>query len=191
MSVSTPARRVLVAGMGNVLEGDDGFGVRVAQTLQETRDLPLGTEVVEVGIGGMHLVQELLDGWEALVVVDAVDRGDPPGRVSLLRPEVPAPEELAPDERAGFLADLHYTVPAKALLMAKALGVLPPTVFILGCQPETLELGDRLSDVVERALPEAEDRIRSLCRELVESPPTTPGGGHPANRSQKPEETTP
>lgn len=167
MSDGKPPRRLLVVGMGNVLEGDDGFGVRVAQSLLEADDLPRGVRVLEVGIGGMHLVQELLDGWDALIVVDAVDRGDPPGRVCLLRPEIPDLDDLDEEARSSVLADLHYTVPAKALVMARGLGVLPPTVLLLGCQPERMELGDRLSDTVADAVPEAIARIRSLCRDLL------------------------
>ncbi len=65
--------RVLVAGMGNVLRRDDGFGVEVAQRLTRSAVLPGEVKIIEVGIGGVHLVQELMDGYEALVIIDAVE----------------------------------------------------------------------------------------------------------------------
>ena len=159
--------RVLVAGMGNVLRRDDGFGVEVARRLVDGGTLPADVKVVEVGIGGIHLVQELMDGYDALVVIDAVERGSAPGTVHLLEAEV-ADLTLWPEEARGdFLADMHYTTPAKALILAKALGVLPPRVFILGCQPgEAGALGIGLTEPVERAATEALREIEGLVRRL-------------------------
>jgi len=71
-------RHVLVAGVGNVLHGDDGYGVAVAQRLMQRPDLPPAVKVVEVGIGGISLVQELFDGYDVLMIVDAVDRDGAP-----------------------------------------------------------------------------------------------------------------
>ena len=160
--------KVLMAGMGTVLRRDDGFGVEVARRLAgrewagtavspgaDTPAMPLqanGVKVVEVGIGGIHLVQELMDGYDALVVIDAMERGSAPGTVHVLEAEVPDLADWPEGQRQDFLADMHYTTPSKALILAKALGVLPPVVFIVGCQPaEADELGIGLSDVVERA----------------------------------------
>lgn len=157
-----PEGRVLVVGMGNVLRGDDGFGVAVAEAL-EARALPASVELMEVGIGGMHLVQALLDGYDALVIVDAVDRGAEPGTLFVLRPEVPELDPAAPGERHEVLADLHHTVPSRALLMARAVGALPERVWIVGCQPAGVDdLGIGLSDVVRAAVPEAVARVEAL-----------------------------
>ncbi len=159
--------RVLVAGMGNVLRRDDGFGVEVAQRLARSAVLPGDVKVIEVGIGGVHLVQELMDGYEALVIIDAVERGSEPGTVHLLEAEVADLTLWTEEARADFLADMHYTTPSKALILAKALGVLPPRVFILGCQPgETEALGIGLTDVVERATAEAIREIETLVHHL-------------------------
>lgn len=168
--------RVLVAGMGNVLRHDDGFGVEVARRLVDSDALPADVKVVEVGIGGIHLVQELMDGYDALVVIDAVERGSAPGTVHLLEAEV-ADLALWPEEaRADFLADMHYTTPVKALVLAKALGVLPPRVFILGCQPGEAEaLGIGLTEPVERAATEAIREIEALVHRLGQT-----GSGHRA-----------
>ena len=154
--------RVLVAGMGNVLRGDDGFGVAVAEAL-EARTLPPSVTLIEVGIGGMHLVQALLDGYDALVIVDAVDREAEPGTVFVLRPEVPELDPAGPGERPEVLADLHHTVPSRALLMARAVGTLPERVWIVGCQPAGVdELGIGLSPDVEAAVSEAVARVEAL-----------------------------
>ena len=169
--------RVLVAGMGNVLRRDDGFGVEVARRLVDWDALPPDVKVVEVGIGGIHLVQEMMDGYDALVVIDAVERGSPPGTVHLLAADVPDLALWAEDERGDFLADMHYTTPSNALILAKALGVLPPRVFILGCQPgEAQVLGIGLTEPVERAATEALREIEALVRHLGHQVTN----GHPA-----------
>lgn len=153
--------RVLVAGMGNVLRGDDGFGVAVAREL-ERRELPAGVQLIEVGIGGMHIVQELMAGYEFLVIVDAVDRSAEPGTIFVLEPDVPdAPD--GPRERRELLADVHYTVPSRALFLAKALGRLPGTVRLVGCQPgETRELGMELSPSVRAAVARAVRKVQGM-----------------------------
>jgi hydrogenase maturation protease len=155
---------VLIVGVGNVLQGDDGFGVRVAERLAKRADLPPGVTVLEVGIGGMTLVQELFEGYDTLIVVDAVDRGGEPGTTYLLEAEVPNLAELPPEEREDFLADMHLATPSRAFVMSKALGVLPPSVYILGCQPAVIDdlvLG--LSEQVERAV---EPSVERLVREI-------------------------
>lgn len=165
-----PAPRMLVAGMGNVLEGDDGFGVRALERLEQVAaagELPANVVLTEVGIGGLHLVQTLMDGYDALIVIDAVDRGGTPGTVYLLEPTVPGPDELTEEERASFLANMHYTVPAKAFLMARALGVLPDRVLLVGCQPAGLELGIGLSAVVEAAVTEAVARVLEMSADFA------------------------
>lgn len=153
--------RVLVVGMGNVLRGDDGFGVAVANALQE-RDLPPGVELMEIGTGGMHLVQELMNGYDSVLILDAVDRDAEPGTLFVLEPEVPdAP--VSPRERRELFADIHYTVPSRALFLAKALGRLPATVRIVGCQPHlTDELDMELSDAVRAAVSRAVRKVESM-----------------------------
>ncbi len=157
---------VLVAGMGNVLAGDDGFGVEVARRLRQRTDLPEGVKVIEVGTGGIHLVQELMDGYDALVVVDAVQRASAPGSMHVLEAEVSDLDTWGEAERRDFLADMHYTTPSKALILAKALGVLPPKTYIFGCQPEECGLGTTLSSGVQRSIETAVERVCSLVAAL-------------------------
>lgn len=157
---------VLVVGMGNVLRGDDGFGVRVLESLQES-GVPDGVTTAEVGTGGIHLVQELMSGYRSLVVVDAVDREAEPGTVFVLRPEVPEASDLSDEERRSVLADTHYAVPAKAMLVAKSMGLLPERTYIVGCQPEGDALSLELSGAVAGAVDEACRRIRELVAALA------------------------
>jgi hydrogenase maturation protease len=134
--------RVLVAGVGNVLRGDDGFGPAVVGRLGT---LPDGVRVVETGIGGVALLQELLAApLEGLVVVDALDRGADPGTVFVLEPDV---------AEAEHVADVHLANPDRVLSMARTMGALPPRVAIVGCQPQDAdELAQTLTPVVERAV---------------------------------------
>ena len=150
--------RVLIAGMGNVLRCDDGFGVEVARLLA-SRSSPLvaaeqgQVTVIEVGIGGIHLTQELMAGYDLLVVIDAMERGSVPGAVHGLEAEVPDLAQWPERERQDFLADMHYATPTKALTLAKALGCLPAKVFIVGCQADNAnDMGIGLSALVAAAL---------------------------------------
>lgn len=158
--------RILVAGFGNVLRGDDGFGVVVVQRLLAD-PLPQDVEVIEVGIGGIHLVQQLLDPFDALVVVDAVDLGRPPGTLLVIRPDVRDVTALPMTERHDALADMHYATPERAFLLARALGVLPSSTLVVGCQVADLEkLGEGLSTAVSRATEPAVAEVRRVVSEL-------------------------
>lgn len=159
--------RILVAGMGNVLHADDGFGVAVADRLAQ-RPLPDGVDLVEVGIGGIHLVQHLHAGYDGLVIVDAVDRGGEPGTVYLLEATVPQIADYSEEERHQYMTDIHYTVPSRVMIVAQALGCLPDRVWIVGCQPlETEKVQIGLSSVVEQAVAIAEQRILELVSSLA------------------------
>jgi hydrogenase maturation protease len=154
---------ILVCGVGNVLRGDDGFGVRAAQALAADPRLPAHVRVIETGIGGMSLVQELMAGPDALVLIDAVDRGGAPGQIFVLEPELPDLSHLSPHERRDWFADTHYATPLRALALAAAVAGLPPVVRIVGCQPaRTDEFGVGLSPPVAAAVPLAIERALAL-----------------------------
>ncbi len=161
----SPPGRILVGCVGNLLRRDDGFGPAVAARLDP---MPAGVEVIETGIGGIALVQELLVGRYGLIVVDAMDRGARPGTVFAVEPEV-ADYDNVPD--------VHLANPERVLSMAKGLGCLPPRVIVVGCQPLDAEgLGPGLSPAVERAVEVAVDLVRETAeRWLGEGSPTTPG----------------
>ena len=145
-------RRVLVGCVGNVLRRDDGFGPAVAERLS----LPAGAKLVETGIGGIALLQELMAGWDGLVLVDAVDRGAEPGTVFRITPEV---------AEAVHVPDVHLANPDRVLSTAKGLGVLPERIVIVGCQPAQVDdLGEGLSPAVERALDVAVREVQDTVR---------------------------
>jgi len=126
--------RVLIAGVGNVLRGDDGFGVEVARRLESVA-APDGVRIVETGIAGIALVQELQDGWDALIIVDTIDWEREPGTILVIEPDVIDVADLDWASRHDLLADMHLATPSRALMLARALGVLPPIVRLIGCQP--------------------------------------------------------
>ncbi|MDQ3722520.1 MAG: hydrogenase maturation protease [Actinomycetota bacterium] len=146
--VDTRSKRILVAGVGNVLRGDDGFGPAVTELLV---GLPEGAEVIETGTGGIALLQELMAGCSGLILIDAVERGALPGTLFFIEPEI---------KDAVHVPDVHLANPARVLSMAKTIGVLPDRVVIIGCQPaDTEELCQGLSPPVQRALAIAVQRI--------------------------------
>ena len=152
-SDSRPAR-ILVACVGNLLRRDDGFGPAVAVALEQR--LPEGAEVIETGIGGIALLQELLAGCDGLVLVDALDRGAEPGTVFRITPEV---------GEAVHVPDMHLANPDRVLTMAKAMGALPERVVIVGCQPTDVdELRQGLSPAVQRAVPVAARTVAEIAR---------------------------
>lgn len=158
----------IVACFGNVLRGDDGFGHAVARRLA-AEDLPDGAAVLEVGIGGIHLVQELLRWVDLLLVVDAVDLGRPPGTVVVQRPDVLDVTTLPPERRRDELADMHLATPEKALMVARALDVLPETTLVVGVQTtDTDRVGQGLSPATGRAV---EVAVAEIVRLLAEHLP--------------------
>ncbi len=153
---------VVVACFGNVLRADDGVGPAVAQALL-VEPLPDDVRVLEVGIGGIHLVQELLDGVEVLLVVDAVDLGRPAGTVVVQRPDVLDVSTLSVERRRDELADMHLATPERALMVARGLGVLPATTLLVGVQTtDTEEPRHGLSEAAARAVPAAVAEVRRL-----------------------------
>ena len=158
--------KILIAGVGNLIRGDDGFGIHVVQQMRQ-RPLKEGVQISEVGISGISLVHELMSGYDACIIADAVLRGGKPGTLYLLEPE---PPQLSGEDAEGLhraLVDLHYAEPSKALLLASALKVRPKAVFIVACEPADTEvLSDRLSPAVHRAVKEAIKMIDKLVAKL-------------------------
>lgn len=160
-----------MAGVGNTLRSDDGFGVVVARRL-EAMTFPEGVRVVETGISGMTLVQELMDGYDALIVLDTVDRGRPPGTIMLIEPDLPDANKMSHDQRHELIADTHLATPSRVMMMAQAMGNLPPEVLLVGCQPvdaEALgvELSAEVTAAVEVAIAEVESQVKRLCADAA------------------------
>lgn len=155
--------RVLVAGIGNVFLGDDGFGVEVAGRLGGV-SMPPGVDVADFGIRGMDLAYAL-SGYDVAVLVDALPRGDAPGTVYLI--EV----DMADDGVREV--DTHGMDPVKVLRLARELGEVPERVLVVGCEPATRMTGDEddvvmeLSEPVRAAVDEAAKLVESVVRDLV------------------------
>jgi len=139
---------VLVAGIGNIFLGDDGFGVEVVQRLRSL-PLPESVRVVDVGIRGVHLAYELLDSdYDTAILIDAVPRGGPPGTLYLTEPD-------RESSRRGKTPDAHAMTPEAVLELLDSLGGRAPRVLVLGCEPASVEEGIGLSEPVARAVDEA------------------------------------
>jgi hydrogenase maturation protease len=147
------SRRILVAGVGNVFLGDDGFGVEVAKRLAGEA-LPEAVTVADFGIRGVHLAYELLDGYDTLILIDAARRAEPPGTIFVLEPDFTAEDRNERGEN-GFILDAHSMDPELVLGMLESLGGKVGRVVIVGCEPETVEEAMGLSAAVGAAVPEA------------------------------------
>jgi hydrogenase maturation protease len=155
---------VLVAGIGNLFLSDDGFGSEVARRLAKG-PVPDGVKVVDYGIRGMHLAFDLLDGYDALVVVDALPGKGAPGDLTVL--------QVGPDDLGDGELDAHGMAPVSVLASLGQLGgALPPT-YVIGCQPADVGEGIGLTADVEAAV----DRAVALVHEVLEDQL-----GHPSGR---------
>ncbi|WP_412537724.1 hydrogenase maturation protease [Longispora sp. K20-0274] len=189
--------RVLVAGLGNIFLGDDGFGVEVARRLTVEGDLPAGTEVGDFGIRGVHLAYELMSGYDTAILVDATSRGGPPGTVYALdlspTPEVtPALAPGAPSDTSALtvsptarpptapspavdaapevLLDAHGMQPDAVLALLRRMGAEVGRVLLVGCEPADLGDGIGLSPPVAAAVDEAMLLVRTLAAEATAPP---------------------
>lgn len=162
------AGRVLVAGIGNIFLGDDAFGVEVARRLAR-RGLPDGVRVVDFGIRGFDLALALLDDDDAAILVDATPRGEAPGTLYVIEPDLDAVDEPG---TSGAGIEPHSLDPVKVLRLVKALGGRPSRLLVVGCEPATFgeEGGGQmgLSAPVAAALEEAVSLIESLVGDILD-----------------------
>jgi hydrogenase maturation protease len=165
------SRRVLVAGIGNIFLADDGFGSEVARELAR-QPLPQGTRVVDYGIRGMHLAYDLLEGYDALVIIDTVPGRGTPGELLVL--EVGAQDLGAQDLGAGEL-DPHGMAPVAVLASLSTLGGALPRTFVVGCAPQSTDEGMGLSPAVQAAVGPACVAVQELLERELASCGVAPG----------------
>ncbi len=166
-SGETPRRRVLVAGIGNVFLGDDGWGVALAGRLA-TRALPRGVDIVDFGIRGIDLAYAMQDDYEAVVFLDATPRGQRPGTLYVIEPDL---------DDIEMTIDAHGMDPVKVLALARTLGAesLPRTL-VVGCEPQTRmsveedQIVAELTEPVRASLDEAVVLVEDLLTELTRPP---------------------
>ncbi|HET7018196.1 MAG TPA: hydrogenase maturation protease [Streptosporangiaceae bacterium] len=152
-------QRVLVAGVGNIFLGDDGFGVEVANRLAQC-DLPEWVSVADYGISGMHLAYDLASDVHTAILVDAMPRGDQPGTVYVVEPDRQAPGSESTTPGAFF--DGHGMQPDVVLGMLDTLGASVSKVLIVGCEPASVDYGIGLSEPVTAAVDEAVQVVLGL-----------------------------
>ena len=158
------SNRVLIAGVGNIFLGDDGFGVEVVRRLAG-REMPEGVEVVDFGIRGMDLAYALQDDYKLVVFVDATPRCGEPGTVYLIEPEI--------EEDGEVSLDTHGMDPLKVIKLSRALGAEPTRTLVVGCEPRVVLSGEdyddmlmELSEPVQVAVEEAVKMVESLVEEI-------------------------
>ncbi|MQS39701.1 hydrogenase maturation protease [Streptomyces katsurahamanus] len=175
-------RRVLVAGVGNVFLGDDGFGVETVRRLGEL-GVPDGVEAVDFGVRGVHLAYQLLDGYRTLVLVDATARGGPPGTVYLIEAETgPVECGAGPAALDGHRMGPDAVLGLLATLSAGTGGLPPQRVLVVGCEPASLDEGIGLSAPVAAAVEEA---ARLVLRIVLEEGAREQGMSSGAERSER------
>ena len=157
------SQRILIACIGNIFLGDDGFGVEAARALAGV-ELGVDVKLVDYGIRGLDLAYALLDPWQSVILVDVISRGEPPGTVYVLQPA----ETSTCSGEAGL--DPHTMDPARVLAMARSLGEVTAALYIVGCEPS--DFGDEmegrmeLSVPVQAAIPEAVRTVQDLLQRL-------------------------
>ena len=157
------ARRILIAGIGNIFFGDDAFGCEVAAELAK-RSWPDGVSVVDFGIRAYDLAYAMMDGYDVTILIDAAPRNEKPGTVYLL--------ELDPDKLetgAEQIADAHALTPVRVLQLIRALGGQAENLYLVGCEPARLEAEGviGLSEEVRHAIPIAVEMIETIVGDLA------------------------
>jgi hydrogenase maturation protease len=155
--------KILVAGVGNIFLGDDAFGVEMVQRLRAVA-LPPEVTLADFGIRSFDLAYAMADGYDVIILLDATSRGDSPGTVSLIEPEVEGFGDVGPP------LDAHSTNPQRALQIASSLGSQLGRLYLIGCEPAILETEDGrigLSEQVEAAIPNAIQMLLTLLQELL------------------------
>jgi hydrogenase maturation protease len=148
--------RILVAGVGNIFLGDDGFGVEVAQSLSK-RELPETVTVKDFGIRGFDLAYALLDPWDGVFIVDALPRGEAPGTLYVVEP----------DRSGAGEADInpHGMDPVRVLNLAASMGTISARVLVVGCEPN--DFGDELEGRMGLSSP-VQAAVEEACHTVLE-----------------------
>ena len=157
--------KILVAGVGNIFLGDDGFGVEVALALSQ-RQLPESLKVKDFGIRGFDLAYALLDPWDAVIIVDALPRGEAAGTLYVVEPDL-----AALPGAASAAINPHGMDPVQVLNLAASQGTISAQVLVVGCEPQ--DFGDELegrmglSAPVQAAVEEAAKMVLELAARIA------------------------
>lgn len=164
VDVSDRPKQVLIAGIGNTWQRDDGFGSEVARRL-EGRDLPDGVAVIDFGTGGLDLAYQVMYGYDGLVMIDISRQGGSPGTLYVMEVDE---DEVTSGVEDGDALNPHAMDPETVLRFIKLTGGWPGKVVIVACEPLTVEeMGVGLSPVVEEAVDRAVDLVLETAKELL------------------------
>jgi hydrogenase maturation protease len=158
---------ILIAGIGNIFLGDDAFGVEVARSLLK-RSLPESVSVKDFGIRGFDLAYALLDPWHTVVFVDALPRGEPPGTLFLMEPNLSG---IGASTSPDMAFNAHGMDPMRVLNLAASIGSISAEILIVGCEPH--DFGDELegrmglSAPVQAAVEEASNMVERLIDRIL------------------------
>ena len=181
--------RLLIAGVGNIFLGDDGFGPEVAKRLAAV-SLPGWVRVADYGTSGMHLAYDLADGYDTAILIDAAPRGDKPGTVSVLDVAAERGPDPGPDAEtlgASRLLDAHGMQPDVVLGMLDMLGGAGPArILVVACEPASVDFRMELSEPVAAAVGEAAQVVLDLVAEAGREHETPGAAGTPAAPAQAP-----
>jgi hydrogenase maturation protease len=187
--------RMLVAGVGNIFLGDDGFGAEVARRLAKT-ELPSWVQVADYGISGMHLAYDLADGYDSAILVDTVQRGGEPGTLTVIEAAPGGgPAQAGETAQAGEAAqagprapadglaetrlfDAHGMQPDVVLGVLDMLGARSARVLVVGCEPASLDYGMELSEPVAKAVDAAVGVVMDLIAETDAAQSIGEGASH-------------
>jgi hydrogenase maturation protease len=156
--------KILVAGIGNIFLGDDAFGSEVARRLMN-ETLPEEVRVADFGIRSYDLAYAMMEEYDVTIFVDITSQSQSPGTLYLIEPDLNQLDQL--DEK---MADAHSMNPVRVLQMLRTFGSSPKKLYLVGCEPATLEVEDGeigLSESVEGAVPQAIELIKSLVDDLL------------------------
>jgi len=158
---------ILIAGIGNIFLGDDAFGCEVLKHLGQ-RTWPENVRVIDFGIRGFDLAYTLLEGFDLTILVDATPRGDAPGTVYTIEPEL---SELDTLDAGAVVVETHGMNPLKVLSLVKSMGGQLKNVMLVGCEPQTFGPEEGLmglSEPVAAAVPAAVQIVESLIEKQKE-----------------------
>ena len=160
---------ILVAGIGNIFLGDDAFGCEVVKRLSE-RSWPHNVRVVDFGIRGFDLAYALLDGYDVTIFVDATPRGQEPGTLYTIEPDVDEIESIG----QGAMVETHGMNPMKVLSMVKSMGGQFKRILLVGCEPATfgpeegqMGLSPSVGAAVEQAVAVVESLVEKVCEGAI------------------------
>ncbi len=159
--------RILIAGIGNIFLGDDAFGCEVVKLLL-AEPLPVNVKITDFGIRSLDLTYALLESWDAVILIDAVPRGEAPGTLYVIEPDAPSVDNATASPGMPLI-DAHGMDPAKVLSLVASMGGTLPRLVLVGCEPTLVDESDMqigLSDAVTAAIPHAIDIIKDLVTKL-------------------------